>query len=73
MPVLVQRLISRVTWVKKTTGERKGEQALVLARDVENNIFTVRFKNDQHLTPRCNPEEWDFAGVPGTVARGQLK
>lgn len=72
MPVLVQRLIPRVTWVKKITGERKGEQALVIARDVENNSFAVRFSNDKILTPRCSPAEWDFAGVPGTVARAEL-
>lgn len=72
MPVLVQRLIPRVTWVQKMTGKRKDERALVIAQDVENNIFTVKFLKDKNLTPRCNPEEWDYAGVPGTVARGQL-
>ena len=72
MPVLVQRLIPRVTWLKKVRGERKDEHALTCAVDVQNNMFSVRFKDDHSLTIRCDPEEWEIAGVPGTVARGQF-
>ncbi|OGI95453.1 hypothetical protein A2917_02750 [Candidatus Nomurabacteria bacterium RIFCSPLOWO2_01_FULL_42_17] len=70
--VIVQRLIPRVTWVKKIAGERCGEIGLVFYVNVKDNWFAVIFLGDQKATFDCDPSEFKIVGVPGTVARGDL-
>lgn len=69
MPLKVQRLMPRVSWVEE---DNTKELWLVVAIDVAGNRFSARRRKDGKIVSGLNPEAWSISGPPGTVARGSL-
>ncbi len=68
MPLIVQRLTPRVSWVEHDVTK---ERYLVSAVDVVRNTFSARRENGKVLL-NLNPDTWSISAPRGTIARGTL-